>query len=96
MRGGFKERIKRLLFGGERFKKEFRAQLRLLIMFTLGFTIAFTWRQTFFDLGESLISRITTIQGEALLSLTTSIFITIVGLILIYLTSHVLKDRPDN
>ena len=65
-------------------------------MFTLGFTIAFTWRQTFFDLGESLISRITTIQGEALLSLTTSIFITIVGLILIYLTSHVLKDRPDN
>ena len=35
--------------------KEFRHELRLLIVVTLGFTIGFTWRETIFDLSWALM-----------------------------------------
>lgn len=81
---------------GRLFKKEFKRQLRILILFTLGFTIAFTWRQTIFDLSQSLIQFFIEVKSTSTLSILTSIFITLVSIILIYLTSHYLKDNMDN
>jgi len=80
---------------GERFKGEFKKQIRMIIIVTLGFTIAFTWRQTVFDLSESLINFFITIQNPGLSSILTSTFITLVSIILIYLAAHFLKDTDN-
>ena len=76
---------------GSQFKREFRRQIRMLIIVTLGFTIAFTWRQTVFDLSQNFVKFITHVQGSSALSILTSAFITILCLLIIYLTAHFLK-----
>ena len=87
-----KKKLYRFFIGSKRFEKEFKKQLRLLIIITLGFTIAFTWRQTIFDLSQALVNLFIEIESNSALSIFASIFITIVSIILIYLTSHFLKD----
>ena len=74
---------------------EFRRQLRFLIIITLGFTIAFSWRQTIFDSVQSIILAITNIQNLATSSILTSITITIISILLIYLTSRLLRVSPE-
>lgn len=84
--------IGRFLREGSQFKTEFRRQIRMLIIITLGFTIAFSWRQTVFDLSQSFVQFITHVQGSAKLTILTSTFITLLGLLIIYLAAHFLKD----
>ena len=91
-----KRGIKNSIVLGRKFKREFKRQLRLLITFTLGFTIAFTWRQTIFDLSQSLVQFILHLDGSSTSSILTSIFITIISIILIYLAAHYLKDSYEN
>ncbi len=81
------------LLGRRIFKKEFKKQLRLLIIITLGFTIAFSWRQTIFDISTEFIGFLTNIKDSSLLSIVSSIFITLMSILLIYLTSHFLKEE---
>lgn len=77
---------------GRMFRKEFRRQMRMLIVITLGFTIAFTWRQTVFDISRSILVFITHIKSSSVSSVLTSVFITIWAIILIYLASYYLKE----
>ena len=63
-------------------------------MFTLGFTIAFTGRQTIFDLSLNFMKKIINAEGAGLLSMLASIFITIISVLLIYSASYFLKDTP--
>jgi len=88
-----KKRLYRFFVGGRRFHDEFRKQIRLLIIFALGFTIAFTWRQTIFDMSKTFVQFLTNVTDSSSLSILTSTFITIISIILIYLTSHFLKDK---
>jgi len=81
---------------GRKFKSEFQRQLRMLIVVTLGFTIAFTWRQTIFDLSQSIIQLFTNIKDSSTLSILASILITIISAIAIYTTSYYLRDNADN
>jgi len=81
---------------GRRFKKEFRRQTRMLITITLGFTIAFTWRQTIFDVSQNFVNFILNLENSSASSILASVFITIISAILIYLTSHYLKDNNEN
>lgn len=90
-----KKRLYDFFIGGKNFENEFKKQIRMLIIVTFGFTIAFTWRQTIFDLSQSLVQFITNVQGSELLSILTSTFITFLSILLIYLTSHYLKDKRD-
>ncbi|MFH1307576.1 MAG: hypothetical protein ABIH72_01870 [archaeon] len=92
MREKFKK-INHSLFTERNFKREFANQIRLLIVITLGFTIAFTWRQTVFDISLSFVRFITHIEDSSAASIVTSVFITIVSLIVIYLVAHWLKDE---
>jgi len=85
----------RFFIGGSNFKAEFRRQMRFLIIVTLAFTIAFTWRQTVFDASQALVLLVTHVQSSTYASILTSIFITLVSIIIIYGTSKLLKDRPD-
>ena len=91
-----KRKIIDSLKAGAKFKKEFRRQIRMLIIVTLGFTIAFSWRQTIFDASQAVVQILTNVQGSTALSVLTSLFITIVSVLLIYLAAHYLKDNHEN
>ena len=91
-----KHRIIRFRREGSQFRREFRRQIRLLIIVTLGFTIAFTWRQTIFDVFENLVVIITDIRNSAALSILTSLLITLLSILIVFLTSHFLKNGPDH
>ena len=82
-------------FSETRFKREFRRQIRMMVLITLGFTIAFTWRHTIFDLSLAFVKFITQIQNTSALSIFSSTFITLLSVLLIYLTAHFLKGRKD-
>jgi len=90
-----KYKFLRLIRKGKKFKKEFRTELRLLIIITLGFTIAFTWRQTIFDLSQNFVHFVTKLENSSFSTIFTSIFITIISLLLIRITSNILK-KDDN
>jgi len=90
-----KHRIRRFLVGGENFKKEVKKEVRLLIFFTFGFTIAFSWRQTIFDGTENLIHHFLTNISSTSLSLLTSVSITIISLIVIWLASKWFMEKPE-
>ena len=81
------------LFMGERsFRREFKREFKTLLIVTLGFTIAFTWRQTIFDLSLKLLGWITNITDSTELSLLNAFAITLISLALISLTSYFLRD----
>jgi len=90
-----RRRILRFFGVEHRFKREFKKQIRMLIIVTLGFTIAFSWRQTIFDLFYALVSFMTNVKDSSIASILTSIFITLISIILIWLTAHFLKDEPN-
>jgi len=80
--------------GGTHYRMEVLAELKFLIIVALGFTIAFTWRQTTFDISENIVKRIlTNIQSSATLSILASTFITLVSLIIILILSKFPSNR---
>lgn len=80
-----KEDIKRFLFGGDSFKKDFIYQIKYLVIFTLAFTIAFSWRETVFNTIKSFVQSLLSIQSSNILNITTSLTITIFCLIIIWI-----------
>ncbi len=88
-----KKRLYRFFVKGQSHEREFKNQLRLLILFTLGFTIAFTWRQTIFDISQTFVQFLTNITNLNSLTVLTSIFITLISVLLIYLTSYFLREN---
>ena len=67
----------------------------MIIIITLGFTVAFTWRQTVFDLVQSGVKKFFSTESSAYLSVITSTTITIISLLLIYIASQLLKNKPE-
>ncbi len=90
-----RQKIKRSIKEGDKFRREFKREIRLLIIITLGFTIAFTWRQTIFDASQIFVRFVTHSDGPVVLSILTSLFITIICVLLVYLISHILKDTSE-
>ena len=88
-----KNKIRRAIRSSKKFKKEHKKEIRSLVTFTLGFTIAFAWRQAFFDNSQSLLQFFIKIQNSALLNVLTAVFITLVSLGLLRLSSFLLKDE---
>ena len=74
------------------FQKELKKEIRMLVVVTIGFTIAFSWRQTIFDASIAFIKKLFSITNEINASMVASLFITIVGLLLIVLSSKYLKE----
>jgi hypothetical protein len=76
------------------FKKEFKRQFRLAVTAAIGFIIAFSWRNAIFDAFENFTSRFLDLpQGSYINEIFTSIFITLLGVILIFAFSNLLKDQ---
>ena len=75
------------------FRKEFNRQIRLAIVAAIGFSVAFAWRNAVFDLFESYVARFLDIQiGHYLTEIYTAIAITVAGVLLILITSKLLKE----
>ena len=77
---------------GKSFRKDFRKQLKTLVVVGAGFTIAFTLRQTIFDISKRIVEFVTNIKDSSVLSIATSIFTTIFSLLLVLLVIYLLKD----
>jgi hypothetical protein len=74
------------------FKKEFKRQLRMALTASIGFTIAYAWRNVVFDSFHSLVSSALNVSKSAILSeIYTSITLTFIGVIAIFITSKLLK-----
>lgn len=86
-------KIHNYFYLGSNYRSEFRKQVRMFVTFTLGFTIAFAWRETIFDLSESFVQWISGIKESNSSSFWASIFITGVALLLILITTRWLKDK---
>jgi ABC-type spermidine/putrescine transport system permease subunit I len=91
-----RKKISNFFHVGRRFKREFRKQLRSFIIIALAFTVAFSWRQTTFDLSQTFVRFITNIQDSTASTILTSTFITLISIILIYTSSYLLKDSSEN
>jgi len=89
-----KRKIRNYFYLGNQYRHEFRKQMRMFIIFTLGFTIAFTWRETIFDLSKALVAWVTNTNNPNTTSIGASVFITIVCALLIFLTARWLRDKP--
>ena len=75
------------------FKSEFKKQLRYAITASIGFTVAFAWRNAIFDTFQEVVSRALNVTPEHFLTQTyTAIIITIVAVAAIFATSKVLRD----
>ncbi len=83
--------ILKYFYVGSKYKNEFRKQMRSFIVFTLGFTIAFSWRETIFDGSKNFIKWLTGTSNSG--SFGASIFITLVSILLIFMTTNWLKER---
>jgi len=76
------------------FKKEFRRQIRLAILAAIGFTIAFAWKRAIFDSFQSFVTRFLDVPvGHYLSETYTAIAITLVGVLLIFISSKILRDK---
>ncbi|MBX4212536.1 hypothetical protein KW787_03735 [Candidatus Pacearchaeota archaeon] len=90
------DRIYRFFVGGTKYANEFWHEVRMLIVFTLGFTIAFTWRQTVFDTMEAFVQWLTNVHNITSLSILTSSFTTIFCILIIAVVANFLKDKAPH
>ena len=74
------------------FRKEFKRQLRFSIAAAIGFTTAYAWRNAIYDSLYEIVTRFTEETRTAATEIYTAIFITIVGVVLILITSKLLKE----
>ena len=76
---------------GKNFKGEFRKQLRLALAAAVGFIIALAWKDFIFKLTGDFLSKF--LKLNLLTSaLAISIFLTFVGVLIILISSRILKE----
>lgn len=76
------------------FRQEFRKQIRLAVTAAIGFTIAFSWREAVFDLFLNFTSRVLDLSIDHYSTkIYAAILITILGVVLIFFTSKILKEK---
>jgi len=76
-----------------RFKREFRRQLRMAIAAAAGFIIAFSWKETIIRLIERSVQKLTTMTSPFNISLTASIVTSVLGVLIIIISTQLLKER---
>jgi len=74
------------------FKKEFKRQLRFSIAAAIGFTIAFSWRNAVYDSLFAIVQRLTDATRNTAIEAYTALFITLIGVVVILITSRLLRD----
>jgi len=83
----------RLLKTKKSFKKEFKRQIRFALVAAVGFTIAFAWRNAIYNSAKEIVDKFSQTTHVIMTEIYTAIFITVLAVILIFLTSKLLKDK---
>jgi hypothetical protein len=74
-----------------KFRKELKKQSRLAVAAAIGFLIAFSWRDTILAVTEKYVQVLTTMTGLLHVKLVSSLVVTIIGVLVILLTSRILE-----
>ncbi len=75
------------------FKREFKRQVKYAIMAAVGFIIAFAWRDAIMNSTRDFVSRFEETTKGIGIEISTSIVITIVGVLIILISSGLLRDK---
>jgi hypothetical protein len=75
----------------QKFRGELKRQSRLAIAAAIGFLIAFSWRDTILTVTEKYVQVLTTMNGLVHVKLVSSIVVTIIGVLIILLSSRILE-----
>jgi multisubunit Na+/H+ antiporter MnhB subunit len=78
--------------GRKSFKREFKRQVKYAIAAAVGFIIAFAWRDAIYNSTRTIIEKFTESSKDILINFYTSIFITIIGVLIIIISSKLLRD----
>lgn len=90
-------KYKEMIVVEKSFKQEIKKQIRFAITAAIGFIIAYAWRESVFELFLSMISLMFNISPDKpTTKIYTAIVITIIGVLLIFLTSRLLRDKPKS
>ncbi|MGB9707904.1 MAG: DUF5654 family protein [Candidatus Pacearchaeota archaeon] len=73
------------------FRREFKRQVRMAVAAAIGFIIAFSWRNFVYDMTKTWLEKITPLSGAFESRLASALFITVIGVILILISSRLLK-----
>ena len=82
----------KLLKTKKNFRSEFKRQLRYAIAAAVGFMIIFAWRDAIIEATRSLIEKVSEKTAIAATNVATALVITVVGVLVILLSSKLLKD----
>ena len=74
------------------FKSELKRQIRMAITAAIGFIIAFTWRESIVSLIQSFTEQSIGITQPIFLQNISAFSITLIGVLLIFITSKLLQD----
>lgn len=73
------------------FKREFRKQLRLALAAAAGFIIGIAWKEFIFEIAGDFLSKFLELSPKTS-ALAIAIFLTIVGALVIFISSRILKE----
>ncbi len=83
----------RLIKTKKSFRKEFKRQLRYAIAVAVGFMIIYSWRQAIWNSTYVLVEKLTENTKNMASNIATSLIITLVGVLIILISSKLLKDK---
>ena len=82
----------RLIKTKKNFRQELKRQLRYAIAAAVGFMVIFAWRDAILTGTKSLIEKISATTEVVTTEVSTALFITVTGVLIILITSKLLKD----
>lgn len=82
----------RLLKTKKNFRTEFKRQLRYAIAAAVGFLIIFAWRDAIWGFTKDIVEKVERTTAVATTNIGASLLITIVGVLIIIISSKLLKD----
>ncbi|MEK6856274.1 MAG: DUF5654 family protein [Nanoarchaeota archaeon] len=83
----------RILQTKRAFHKEFKRQIRMAIVAAIGFTIAFAWKEAVYDTFNTYVARFLEVSLDHYLTQNyTAIAITLMGVLVIFITSKLIRE----
>jgi chorismate mutase len=82
----------RLIKTKRNFRKEFKRQLRYAIAAAVGFVIIYAWKESILDMTNNLVEKIQETTAIASSDIASALIISIAGVLIIIISSKLLKD----
>ena len=86
-------RLVKVKRGRKSFKKEFKRQLKYAIAAAVGLMIAYSWKEAIWNSAEEIVEKIVDNAKMSISNISTAVFITIIGVVIILVSSRLLRDK---